>query len=65
MKQQIDTINNMIKCLSKNNEYAKFVSKELTELNKPNFRVTNNITNEHVVLLYESASGLFSHEVEI
>lgn len=65
VKQQIDTINNMIKCLSRNNEYAKFVSKELTELNKPNFRVTNNITNEHVVLLYESASGLFSHEVEI
>ena len=58
-------IKSMIKCLSRNNEYAKFVSKELTELNKPKLTLTQNISNEKVTLIYESASGLFSHEVEI
>lgn len=65
IKDQINVINNIISTLSRTSEKSSF---KISELNAPTnclLRVTNNISGETITLIYESATGLFSHEVEI
>lgn len=66
MKEQLDILKNMILCLSRNNENCKF-KKDLLKDDISNFMmiITNNITKQNITLIYESPTGLFSHEVKI
>ena len=61
---QIETLNKILMVLSRKSEQVSLDKK----LNGPlSFKIcpTNNITGENITLIYESATGLFSHEVDI
>ena len=65
LKKQLNTLNTMINCLSRNNELCKF-EKEFTNMPKTfKFLPTMNITDKSITIIYESPTGLFSHEVKI
>lgn len=63
IKEQINIINQVIKCLSRKSEECN-----LSIIDGPKtcmLRHTNNISNEDITLIYESPTGLFSHEVKL
>lgn len=65
LKKQIDTLNNMIKMLSRSNEQAKF-DKSLNNDGTNYYRVSMNvINNEKVYIVNESPSGLFKGKEEL
>lgn len=65
LKKQIDTLNNMIKMLSRSNEKAKF-DKSLNNDGTNYYRVSMNvINNEKVYIVNESPSGLFKGKEEL
>ena len=65
LKEQIETLNNLIKMFSRDCESVKFDSK-FTNMSKAfNLRVSNNITTSDISIIYESPTGLYRHEVEI
>lgn len=65
LKKQIDTLNNMIKMLSRSNEQPKF-DKSLNNDGTNYYRVSMNvINNEKVYIVNESPSGLFKGKEEL
>lgn len=65
LKKQIDTLNNIIKMLSRSNEQAKF-DKSLNNDGTNYYRVSMNvINNEKVYIVNESPSGLFKGKEEL
>ena len=66
MKEQLDVINNVIMLLSRDNEKSKLDNKKFNNISStPNMRPTNNITGTNISIIYESPTGLFSHEVKL
>ena len=64
LTEQLNTLNAIIMCLSKNAEMSKFPEK----MNGPItciLRPTMNILDEDISIIYESPTGLYSHEVKI
>lgn len=64
LKNQIDTLFNMIKILSRSNEDAKF-DESLKNSGTKYYRVSNNITNLDTYIVNESPSGLFKGKEEL
>lgn len=65
MKQQVDVLNNFIISLSRSSENSSFKVDRINAPNNCKMLLTNNITDSRITLIYESATGLFSHEVVI
>lgn len=61
---QIKCLINFVLCLSRKSEQTNFI-KELCGPTACKLCLSTNITGENITLIYESATGLFSHEVEI
>ena len=64
LKKQIDTLNNMIKILSRSCENAKF-DKSLNNECTKNFRISTTINTEKIYIVNESPSGLFKGKEEL
>lgn len=65
LKKQINTINNLIKLFSRNNETATFENVFANVPTTPKLLLVMNFSGKKITLIYESPTGLFSHEVEI
>ena len=64
LKEQIETLNNLIKMFSRDCESVKFDSKFSNASKNQKLLLSNNI-NEPLQIVYESPTGLYRHEVEI
>ena len=65
LKEQIETLKNCIQMFSRSCESVSFDLRFNNIPQKLNMRPTNNISNAKISIIYESPTGLFSHEVKI
>ncbi len=65
LKNQIITLNNMIYILSRKSEKVKIGFDFKNESVNNKMLLSNNISNQKIEIIYESASGLYSHKETI
>lgn len=65
LKLQVETLNDLVKMFSRDSESVKFNISLSNMASALNLRISNNISSQEISIIYESPTGLYSHEVEI